>query len=785
MNIYAIKKKIRSGDMSKDTLKYLIECECECEWLDYKVRLNLDTAKELCNFAKDALAMRNTGGGYFVIGIKDKTWEPVGLTERIEYDGKMLRDKMNKATNATVDIDIVHHHIHYSASTGLFALILIRSSINSSKSRKPTIAQKDYCPREKYGLRQGYIYVRKGDSTVRIKTQDEINELLDRLEALCQEDEYASYYKQSYFAVEDGLFRLLDRGYDQFIGRSGLRKTLLESIFRDPRIWIVNIHGPGGVGKSSLANWVVYELYKNNNGLDGIIHLSAKDKMLQTSGIFQCTPSLWSLDNLLDHVLKVFEETIPADLPGKKELVLEYLTVFKMLLVLDNMETVEDGRILDFVRNLPPESNSKVLLTSRQKTGYWELPIYVKELSKNETREFIQTRCREEGLSYDDLYRFVDDIWKCTGGLPLALQWFLGRYKMTKEIKKTIDLFKDKDCPVLEYSFRNVWNVLSQDAKKILAALTVFDDYPTTEMVSIVTSFPIDRVEKALTDLEEVTLVNKFTKKSDGKIAYATLPITLSFAKNELAMMGQIGTQWRQQYHDYLAQIELEEVEISSYKDTFTTYEIKDDNEKKAVTLCIRAQTEHMMSRTDSADSLFQQAVDLTPQSSYINTLRASYELNRNNLEAAQIFINEAKKRLHNHNKLTASFCYTIMAKIYEVKKEWSKRLTCLQKASEYDLDNDIILHQYGVALSLDGQFQEAIKKFDIIIEKEIRKLTPSKQLMLAIKTRMLNYQKLGETEKLNRDIDTVTKLFDSHPHLSNEIEHFREFLDSNSCDNV
>lgn len=79
--------------------------------------------------------------------------------------------------------------------------------------------------------------------------------------------------------------------------------------------------------------------------------------------------SLYSLENLLDHILRVFEEPPPGPLDEKIEMVTKYLSAYKTLLVLDNMETVSDGRIMDFVQKLPPESKAKVLITSRVKTG--------------------------------------------------------------------------------------------------------------------------------------------------------------------------------------------------------------------------------------------------------------------------------------------------------------------------------------------------------------------------------------------------------------------------------
>jgi len=761
--------------MSKDTLGYLIECKCECEWLDYKVQLSFGTDREICNFTRDVLAIKNVGGGYLVIGVEDKSWKPVGLDSHIMLDSKQLRDKVVKASGVTVDVDIVHHEIQYANSTCLFALILVRSTKKKSKLKRPTLACKDFCSRDNFGIRQGDIYARKGDSTVKISSQADFEDLLDYLEQKVQEQEFELTNKQSCFAIEDGLYRLMDRGFDKFIGRFSLREKLLESIMKDPRLWIINIHGPGGVGKSALANWAIYELYEKRL-FDCIIHLSAKDRMLTPDGIASCSPSLYSLENLLDHIIDTFGETIPHDLNKRKELAIEWLTAGSTLLVLDNMESVNDGRIMEFVTGLPAETKVKVLMTSRQRSGGWELPFPVQELTIDETNEFLQLRCKELSVNFTDLSRFVSDIWNCTGGLPLALQWLLGRYKIQKGIKKILDSFSGKDCPVLEYSFRNIWLLLSQDSRIILSVLTIFDKFPTAQLISITTGFPIDRVENALNELEDVTLVNKFTQVSDGKIIYTALPITLTFARHQLTLMGEGSLQFTQRYQRYLSQIQLDETEMSNFNSTFSKYAIESDDEKRAVILCRRGESEYFMGNYDNADSLFKEALDLIPQSSYVNALRASYELTRNNIARAQYFIAEAIKRI---TPATGALCYVIKSKILEVEHRWDDRIACLKKATEFDPNDNVVRHQYGVALSKNGKSEDAINEFNHIISKESKKDIPSKQLMLALKTRMLNYNRLGMLEKLEDDKKMVLGFIDQFPHLSEEIEYFSEFLSS------
>jgi hypothetical protein len=111
---------------------------------------------------------------------------------------------------------------------------------------------------------------------------------------------------------------------------------------------------------------------------------------LTDTGIRHFSRSLYSLENLLDHLLLLFEENPEQELGIKRDIAIELLSVWHTLIILDNMETVSDGRILAFIQNLPPESKARVLLTSRTRTGGWELPIAVTEMTAQETNEFIE-----------------------------------------------------------------------------------------------------------------------------------------------------------------------------------------------------------------------------------------------------------------------------------------------------------------------------------------------------------------------------------------------------------
>ena len=378
------------------------------------------------------------------------------------------------------------------------------------------------------------------------------------------------------------------------------------------------------------------------------------------------------------------------------------------------------------------------------------------------------------GISFPYDRTTAEKVWGVTGGLPLAIQWVLGRYRMKPDLATITEGVGAKDSPVLEFSFRNIWQILSPDAKALLAVITIFDNPPTVQSICIATQFAPEKVEKALSELSEVTLVNRVTSAVDGQVTYVALPITLAFARHQLGEMGDFEIHCRQRFQKFTEQIELQESEIFRFRSRFQEFGLETDNEKRGAILCQRGESEMFVGNVDNADLLFKQARDTAPQSAYVYAMSASYELARNRIGNALSFVETACSRA---TKKTGALCYTIKARVLDVQHDRNGRVAALAKARAYDPENQVLHHQYGVALSRAGNTEAAISEFTAIIDAEKVKPTPSFQMLVALKTRMINLKRVGRDAELKQDLATVTEIFKKYPHLAGEAYQFDEFL--------
>lgn len=381
------------------------------------------------------------------------------------------------------------------------------------------------------------------------------------------------------------------------------------------------------------------------------------------------------------------------------------------------------------------------------------------------------------GIDFPVDDRSVEMVVHATGGLPLAIQWVLGCYRVDNNLPRITESVNKKDSPLLEFSFRNIWQRLSPDAKATLAAMTIFDEPPTADKIAIATEFSGERIERAIAELGDVTLVSKSTQSSDGRTVHLALPITLSFARNQLGDMGDFDLSCRKRYQQYVDQITLQESEIFRFREKFSIYGLSGDNERRAAILCQRAESEYFLGNLDNADALFRQARQEAPQSSYVFAMNASYELTRHRAGNAIQYIEVACSRA---TKTTGALCFTIRARIMSAQRNLTGQISALQRALDYSPEDYYIRHQYGVALSKSGRTEDAIKEFSSIVEQERNKPVPTVTLLAALKARMINLKRLGRISEFDQDLKYATSILRDYVHLSSEASHFSQFFEDN-----
>lgn len=271
-----------------------------------------------------------------------------------------------------------------------------------------------------------------------------------------------------------------------FVGREN-EIDELKKMVDNPRCRLINLVGPGGIGKTRLALQVAAE--KIENFKDGVYFVPL-DAM-----------TIGSIQFLVFTIADSLKFSFYSREDPKIQL-LNYLRRKKMLLIMDNFEHLinEAELLVEIFENAP---DIKFLVTSRERLrlkGEWIMEISGLDMPKNHRDEnfksygaiqlFIESakRIKPDFVLSNDDYKYVMEICKLVEGIPLGIElaasWVrsLSNREIVQEIDKGIDFLTStlQDVPTRHQSLRAVfdysWNLLSSKEQKIYGTLSVFRD---------------------------------------------------------------------------------------------------------------------------------------------------------------------------------------------------------------------------------------------------------------------------------------------------------------------
>ena len=222
-------------------------------------------------------------------------------------------------------------------------------------------------------------------------------------------------------AVDEAFYRVLSPDYPSFVRRE-VPCEEVETGLNDRRTAITSLVGVGGTGKTALATWAALKAYDSKQ-FSFIVSITAKDRELTSTGIQALEPSLTSFEALLNNVLDVlnFPEYKAKDVKEKEASVRGLIADSGGLLFVDNLETVDDARIIQFLDSLP--FGVRALTTSRRTSVRVSVhPVTVGALTPTEVVKFVQTLAHSPGFKYvaDLAESERERIGVSCDGLPLS-----------------------------------------------------------------------------------------------------------------------------------------------------------------------------------------------------------------------------------------------------------------------------------------------------------------------------------------------------------------------------
>lgn len=327
---------------------------------------------------------------------------------------------------------------------------------------------------------------------------------------------------------------ILPKPINNFVGREFEINKIVESLDPKNRHWIISLQGIGGIGKTELAIFVA-NYVKRKNIFKYTSWVTAKDSWLDLDGIKSKQNSL-ILDDLLNNI--IIDIDLPNDLLKrtnryKWEAIMLALATKKVLIVVDNLETITDNRIFQFLNEIPP-GPSKAMVTTRvdetfdffvQRRLESKKIFRIGPLSDEEAIELFIKELENPKLQSQD-NELIKVVLTKISNIPLAIYWVAGKVKLGKlTLSDAVNELTDIKGDVLKFCFENLINSINNASLKLLQTFTVFASDVSKEGLCFVAQMDSSRFNKAIDTLISASLV-EFKVNILGNYTYSVLPPT-------------------------------------------------------------------------------------------------------------------------------------------------------------------------------------------------------------------------------------------------------------------
>lgn len=570
----------------------LWDYKSDCPWLG---RENANAWAEL---AKDTCAFHNLKGGVVFFGVRDDSFEFCGAKQVL--DSKLVNDQLRRYLGDKLWVE--YHREFIQENQTYLGVLLIPPrgpSVLRFKSAAPMI--------------NGSRLFEEGDTAIR---EGDYSRILRGVAAEQFVGQASLPTVGETHAVDTEFYRILAPEYSTFVQRP-VPGADIKRALRDPRTSVCSVIGIGGMGKTALATWATLEAYEER-AFDLIVSVTAKDRELTTSGIMALEPGLGSFDILLDTIVDVigFGDLKTAKAEVKEQEVRSLLEGSNALLFVDNLETVDDSRIIQFLDDLP--RGVRALTTSRRSTVRVAVrPLDLGPMTSDEVRSFIRLLAAIPGFAYlDDLNPTeIDRIGEACDGIPLAIRWALSRASSASEalsVAESITGFGRHGEELLEFSFRRVFDSMSEAEKTVLYVLSLFQRPLQTEAIVIGGSMPQHRLLDALDALVKDALVQRLFDPAINDYAFAILPVTRAFVYSDVSRRSNYETEVRQRLMRYF-----EATDVSDARQRLVIRELRQGRggqDSEAALLDLARAAERRGDLQD-ARQLYSQAIQRNPRS--------------------------------------------------------------------------------------------------------------------------------------------------------------------------
>lgn len=337
--------------------------------------------------------------------------------------------------------------------------------------------------------------------------------------------------------------------YREYVMRTESYNDVIEGLrLRSAVVMIVSL---GGMGKTTLAREIADRCLKGLGGapqFDAAVWVSDKDRSGTTT-----------LNLVLDEIARTMDCRVFTQLGYESKLyeIEQLLRQRRILLVIDNYDTVTDNELSTWLQRLPEPS--KALLTSREHRqelrGCWSVELH--GMTDTEAWAFVRLHLRVlriEKLASD--LSEVEPLITITGGNPMAIETILGYFKHSHQtLQQVVDDFYAAKGDLFNNIFSRCWKLLNQTTLSVLLVMPLFQNNVSRDGLAKVADVEGIELERALGQLTDFSLLTVERLNLGTEARYALHPLVRVYIEVRLAERPQFEAEARNRWVHWYVQL--------------------------------------------------------------------------------------------------------------------------------------------------------------------------------------------------------------------------------------
>lgn len=269
--------------------------------------------------------------------------------------------------------------------------------------------------------------------------------------------------------------------YDGFLDPNHAVEALIQLLIRPSGGCIVSVEGLGGIGKTALVRQVAEQIATQLDVMR-VIWISARSLKFNP---FALTPletddyAARSRADVIGNLVKKlgYEHLSPKPTDTQVEELIPILNVIPTLVVIDNLESLDDSRLLipDLRRLQGPTC---FLLTSRDSMVQYDGVFIhtVDGLPLSDSHTLIERELKRLGTNRYLTEVEIRQIYDVVGGVPLALKLIAAQLAVFPTINEVLEGIQKatpgkKQELMFDFIYRRTWRLLKLSARQLLLAI--------------------------------------------------------------------------------------------------------------------------------------------------------------------------------------------------------------------------------------------------------------------------------------------------------------------------